>query len=112
MAGYSGTPLIKKLGMKPGQRTVLIHAPEGYESLLGDLPDGLDLERFPDASRISQVCDFIHFFTTEHDQLDGEFPALKSLLAQQGMLWISWPKGKSSIQTNLNENVVRDIGLK
>ena|SRR5215831_2643228 len=100
MAGYSGTPLHKKLGFKPGMRVHLIRAvykaPAGVTAL----------------SKPAGPLDFIHVFTTEKADLEDRFGALMKGLAPAGMLWVSWPKGASKVMTDLNENVVREIGLK
>jgi hypothetical protein len=105
-AGYSGTPLPKKLGLKSGQRIIILGAPEGYDAILGDLPDGLET-----AASLTGIFDFIHFFTVERGDLETHFPPLKAALAQNGMLWISWPKRASKIPTDLDENIIRDVGL-
>lgn len=105
-AGYSGTPLIKKLGIKPGMQVCFINTPENYEDLLGPLPDDLTIH-----TTVQPQSDFIHFFTKEKLTLETEFPALKAALAMDGMLWISWPKKASKIETGLNDNIVRTIGL-
>src|SRR3989304_2664819 len=106
--GYSGTPLIKKLGIKPGQRICILNAPKDYPKTLGALPAGVQLDK-----RLgkSHTMDLIHFFTKERDQLQKEFPALKEALEYGGGLWISWPKGSSKVATDLNENIIRKIGL-
>jgi hypothetical protein len=107
-AGYSGTPLIKKLGLKPGQRACFLNAPEGFHKTLGALPLGIELiQRLPKMRSL----DFIHFFTKERNKLEKSFPQLKAALNWDGILWISWPKGSSKVATDINENIVREIGL-
>ena len=107
-AGYSGTPLVKKLGIKPGQRMCTLNAPKNYPKVLGPLPAGVEAR-----SRLAKAhsLDFIQYFTKERDQLHREFPALKDALDYGGTLWISWPKGSSKVPTDLNENIIREIGL-
>lgn len=107
-AGYSGTPLIKKLGLKPGQRACFMNAPEDFPKTLGALPHGIEL-----IQRLSKTrsLDFIHFFTKERNKLEKSFPQLKAALNWDGILWISWPKGSSKVATDINENIVREIGL-
>ena len=105
-AGYSGTPLVKKLGIKSGQRLALVNQPEGYSETMGPMPDGVKVARLLDGP-----LDFIHFFTTGAGELEREFPQLKSALSPDGTLWVSWPKRSSRVATDLNGNVVRDIGL-
>ena len=106
-AGYSGTPLVKKLGIKPGVRLMFINAPENYGDTLGDLPTDLEVATAPEAP-----LDFIQLFTSDGVELEERFPKLKDALTQNGMLWISWPKAASKVSTDLNENVVREIGLR
>lgn len=105
-AGYSGTPLAKKLGIKPGLRMVIFNPPVDYEVTLGPLPDEIEYLK-----QLESDLDFIQFFTKERTELEMQFPALKRALAYDGMLWISWPKQASKVQTDLNENVVREFGL-
>lgn len=106
-AGYSGTPLVKKLGIKGSQAVVLLDPPEGYSATLGPLPPGTTLAR-----ALRKPAPFIHFFAKRRARLERQFPALKRALARDGMLWISWPKRASAISTDLDENVVREIGLR
>ena len=105
MAGYSGKPLVRKLGLKSGTIAVL-DAPRGYARTLGKLPSGV-------TRRTSAVgpLDFIQFFTREKQQLERRFAALARALAPAGMLWISWPKRSSGVATDLTEDVIRAIGL-
>ncbi|MBX7151238.1 DUF3052 family protein [bacterium] len=106
-AGYSGTPLIKKLGIKEGSMIALINPPKNYTSTLGDLPANVRIFK-----KIKSGLDFIQFFTQSQDELEIEMPDLKNAIAQNGMIWISWPKGSSKIPTDVNENTVRDIALR
>ncbi len=106
-AGYSGTPLIKKLGIKPGYKIIILNAPDNYAATLGPLPDDVTQPNTLDA-----LLDFIHFFSKDRAELEAEFPNLKAALAYDGMLWISWPKKASKVPTDLNENIIRDIGLR
>jgi hypothetical protein len=104
--GYSKRSLVEKLGIKPGLRVAILHAPQGYESTLGTLPDGI----IPHAD-LDGSYDFIQAFTPHHDDLEAEFPHLKAALVPNGTLWISWLKGAAKRETDLNENIVREIGL-
>ncbi len=106
IAGYSGTPLTKKLGIKPGFRIKIVEAPEDYFSLFTDLPT--DLEIITD---VEIEKDFIHYFATSSLQLKKDIKQLKKEMVQQGILWISWPKKTSKVATDLNGNIVREIGL-
>jgi hypothetical protein len=106
MAGYSRKSLADKLGIKPGKKLHLANAPDGYGRTLGALPAGVTILK-----ALQSQCDFIQFFTKEKSELKAAFPKLKKSLATDGILWISWPKGASKIKTDVNENVVREIGL-
>lgn len=106
MAGYSKRSLIDKLGIKQGHRVAILGAPPDYLTTLGELPP-----RTIVGKKLKREMDFLHFFTKSHQELANKFAALKSCLAQNGMLWISWPKGSSGVATDLNDNVVREIGL-
>lgn len=106
MVGYSKTPLIKKLGIKPGFKLCIINPPDDYEETLGELPAEVVVAEAPEAD-----LDFIQFFTRSQLELVAEFPALKQALAHSGMLWISWPKKAAKVETDLDENVVRETGL-
>ncbi len=105
MPGYSGTPLPKKLGIKPGLRVRLTNAPG---EVRGELREALaDCEE----SEGRGTLDFAMLFTASQGQLKKEFAPLAKLLAPAGMLWVSWPKKTSGVVTDLNENIVREIGL-
>ncbi len=107
-AGYSGTPLINKLGLKSGQRACILNAPENYPKTLGALPAGIQLiQKLPK----TRSLDFIHLFTKDRNKLERIFPQLKAALDWDGILWVSWPKGSSKVATDLSENIVREVGL-
>ncbi len=105
-AGYSGTPLARKLGIKPGMQVVALGAPSDYRSLLDPIPEGATL-----VDQLSENSIFIHFFTTELAVLADELSRLKAALEKNGILWISWPKKAAKVDTDLNGNVVRELGL-
>ena len=107
MAGYSGTPLLKKLGMKPGDAVYVSEVPEHYFDWLAPLPAGVQVRE-----KLSGSLDFIHVFATEQKGFERMFIAARKRLARDGMLWISWPKKSSGVVTDLNENIIRDFGLK
>ena len=106
MAGYSGKPLVTKLGIKPGATIAILNAPRGYDRILGKMPR--DVKR-----KIAAVgaLDFVQFFTAEKRELERRFPVLERALAPAGMLWISWPKKASGVTTDLTEDRIRAIGL-
>jgi hypothetical protein len=106
MAGYSKRTLVEKLGIKPGTQVVVLGAPVTFSSLLGTLPTGATLR-----SRLPRSAAFIHQFARRRHDLMADFPRLARALTDQGALWISWPKQASGVDTDLNENVVREIGL-
>jgi hypothetical protein len=104
--GYSGKPLAQKLGIKKGYALALLNAPDGYDSLLGKLPNEVTV-----IQELKGELDFIQLFAKERTSLEKEFPRLKSRLKQDGMIWVSWPKVSSSLQTDLSDGVVREVGL-
>lgn len=100
--GYSGTPLTKKLGYKPGFVVRLVHAPDYYFDLLYELPDELDFTDEPEPLK-----DLIHFFTSSIEELHQWMPQLKSEIKQTGMIWVSWPKKASGLETTVNDHSIR-----
>jgi hypothetical protein len=106
MAGYSKRSLPEKLGIKEGTEIALVNPPSDYDQILIPLPEGVSR-----AKELKSAMPFIHFFTKERRELLKKFPQLMKHLAPKGILWVSWPKGSSKVKTDLNENVVRDIGL-
>jgi hypothetical protein len=105
-AGYSPRPLVEKLGLKPGARAALIHAPKGYAASLGPLSEGVRL-----ATRLGREHDFLQAFFDTRRALARELPALARRLVPDGMLWVSWPKQASGVETDVTEDVVREIAL-
>lgn len=106
-AGYSKTPLVEKLGIKEGQRLAILNESADYGKTLGRLPDGVVITTVLDGP-----LDFIQLFAVSAAELESEFQRLKLSLAPSGMLWVSWPKRASTADTDLTENVVREIGLR
>jgi hypothetical protein len=105
MAGYSGTSLVKKLGIKPGANIAFISAPPDYANEL-DLPAEVTVN-----SRSGKPLDFAQLFVKRETELKRKFSAYAKRLNASGMLWVSWPKKSSGVSTDLSENVVREIGL-
>jgi hypothetical protein len=105
-AGYSGTPLPKKLGIKEGSRLALIGAPTGFDRTLGKLPEGVTV-----STRAGRGLDVIVFFTTKRSELARRFDRLAQALDPAGALWVAWPKGSSPIETELSEGAVMEFGL-
>jgi hypothetical protein len=106
MAGYSGTPLVKKLGIREEMRVVALQAPKNYRDLLGDLPEGAEI-----AARLTHGAQFVHFFVRRRKDLGRRLAQLRAMIDQAGMLWISWPKKSSGVQTDVTEDVIREIAL-
>jgi hypothetical protein len=107
MAGYSGTPLGKKLGFKEDFRVGFVNQPRGFKKELGLLPNGVKIS----LTRLPKPLDLIIFFADSQQILKREFPKLAQKLAKNGMLWIAWPKKASGVATDLSDNSVRTIGL-
>lgn len=105
-AGYSGKPIAAKLGFKPDTRVTFPGAPAHYTRLLGKLPDGVEVR-----TRLAGAFDLIHCFATRVAALRRDLPRFERALAPRGMLWISWPKGTSAIDTDLTREIVRDAVL-
>jgi hypothetical protein len=107
MAGYSGTPLPQKLGIKPGHRLLLAGAPDGFlEAALQPLPDGVTVLR-----SARPPVDVAVAFATTWAELRKRFSSARAALAQDGGLWVAWPKRASGVPTELDENVIREFGL-
>ena len=104
--GYSKTPLIRKLGIKSGQRLIFLNEPDNYGETLGPLPDLAQI-----ASGLEGTLDFIQLFAVSRAELEADFPRLVDALARDGMLWVSWPKRSSTVESDLSDNVVREVGL-
>jgi CheY-like chemotaxis protein len=106
MAGYSGTPLPKKLGIREGSTVALLGAPERFETTLGALPEGVRIRRDPRAA-----AERVLLFTRSQADLRRRFAAATRAMADGGGLWIVWPKKTSGLATDLDGNVVRAFGL-
>jgi hypothetical protein len=103
-AGYSGTPLISKLGIKPGARVQFVAPPADFNATLGDLPsDVQEKSRGP--------LDLAILFVTKRSELKKKFPTLRDRIETAGTLWVSWPKKTSGVPSDLTENLVREVGL-
>lgn len=104
--GYSGTPLVKKLGIKAAMRLLLVNAPKDYRSWLVDLPEGAVL-----VTRTRSPVEAAHVFATESVVLDVILSKLRLELKQDGFVWVSWPKKSSKVPTNITDDVIRQIAL-
>ena len=106
-AGYSGTPLVKKLGIKRGDRLALLNAPDDYHSLLGELPDEVAVD-----DELSGLdYDFVQAFFVWRVDYEAAFDQLNSAIKKDGMVWISWYKKAAKMPTDITEDVVRDVAL-
>jgi hypothetical protein len=104
--GYSGTPLAKKLGIVAGTRVVSIGAPKEYREWLAPLPEGVSFGRAVDAK-----TPVVHLFTTERAVLAQELERMRTLIAPDAMVWISWPKKAAKVPTDITEDVIRSVAL-
>lgn len=107
MAGYSATPLIKKLGIKAGATLLVKNEPAEYWDWINPLPEGLKVQ----TRSKKEMIDFIHIFVTDKKVFEMEFLKLKAALKKDGMLWVSWPKKSSQLKSDLDENIIRRFGL-
>ena len=105
-AGYSGTHLVRKLGIKAGFKMRVIDPPPNYWDLLGTLPDNVSIGE-PDEGRF----DFIHVFVADRARLEEQLGELRARIAPAGMIWVSWPKKSSQVATDLSEPIIRDLAL-
>jgi hypothetical protein len=105
-AGYSGTPLPRKLGIREGSRLLLVDAPADFAATLGELPLGVEL-----LEAGAGEIDVAVVFVLELEALRAQFATLAATLQPAGGLWVAWPKRSSGVATDLTENVVREFGL-
>jgi hypothetical protein len=106
MAGYSGTPLPKKLGIKEQFVVRFYNEPDGFRELLDGMPESVKI-----ISSKKSDLDLVIFFSSSKTKLEKEFFSLMKMIKKDGTLWISWPKKTSKLAGDLNENIVRAIGL-
>jgi len=105
MAGYSGTPLAQKLGIKPGSSLFTVAAPGHYDELLAPLPEGVKRVR-----RI-EAADVAHFFLTSRARMEKDLRAAVPKMQQDAAIWISWPKKAAKVATDITEDTVREVAL-
>jgi hypothetical protein len=105
-AGYSRRSLGEKLGIKAGITVIALGAPANYAALIAPLPDGTTVR-----TRLTPDARFIHQFARRRAELEEGFPRLAEALADDGTLWISWPKKASGVETDLTEDALREVGL-
>jgi hypothetical protein len=107
MAGYSGSPLWKKLGYRTGTLACVDGEPKNYRSLLG-LPSDI---RVSWLSRVKPEVEFVHLFTTSASELKAKLKSYRTKIAPAGMIWISWPKKSSGVKSDITEDTIRDLAL-
>lgn len=105
-AGYSGTPLAKKLGIREGSRVLTIGAPRAYRQWLAPLPAGVKF-----VSRLSPETDVVHLFTTSAAELKQRLQDLRKLVRPDAAIWVSWPKKAAKVPTDITEDVIRHVAL-
>ena len=105
-AGYSGTPLPRKLGIRDQSRVAILGGPDGFEALLAPLPEGVTVRH-----QARGVLDVVVLFVTRAAELDRRFPVAAGRLDEAGGLWVAWPKKTSGLATDLNFDIVRTTGL-
>lgn len=106
MAGYSGTPLAKKLGVKAGAEVFVVEEPEGYRDWLAPLPEDVTL-----VTRASKSTDLIHLFVTSKKKLETALRSYRRQIKPDAMVWVSWPKKAAKLETDIVEDTIREIAL-
>ena len=106
MSGYSWTPLAKKLGIKPGFRIKTFKPPSNYPALLAPLPDDVVI-----ASAARPPVDLWHLFARSRKELATKLPECRKQIRPDGMIWVSWPKKASRVDTDLTEDVIREVAF-
>jgi hypothetical protein len=106
VAGYSGKPVVQKLGIKPGFRIFVGDAPSSYRDIVGKLPDGVKF-----GAHLNAPFDMVHLFATKAAGLKSRLERCRAAIAPDGMVWVSWPKKASGVATDLSDVVVRNIAL-
>jgi len=105
-AGYSGTPLAKKLGIKEGMLVVSVDAPQNYDELLSPLPDGVRISK-----NARRDADVIHIFTNTRDGLFKTVSEARHLIKQNGSIWVSWYKKAAKLPTEITEDTIREAAF-
>jgi hypothetical protein len=106
MAGYSGTPLAKKLGINAASKVFADGAPSEYAALLAPLPDGVTF-----VNKLTSSVDVVHLFTKSASELDAKLRSWRDAIRSDATVWISWPKKASKVPTDITEDVIREIAL-
>jgi len=106
IAGYSGTPLAKKLGVKESSRLLLVGAPETFLQLLEPLPSTVQFE-----DSLSRATDIVHVFATGNEDLKKQLTSFRKGLRSNAMVWVSWPKKAAKVRTDITEDTIRQVAL-
>ena len=106
MAGYSATPLIKKLGLQSGMKLYLVNAPVDYFEWIAPVPENINI-----VSRMTAGLDMVHVFSTDAAQLTKVLQQTRNRLKPDGMIWVSWPKKAAKVATDITEDTIRTIAL-
>ena len=105
-AGYSGTPLVKKLGITESSRVFVVNPPTDYERLVEPLPAGVAFE-----AQASQAIDIAHIFVTKKEELAKHLAVLRNALRPNAMVWVSWPKKAAKVPTTVAEDTIRELAF-
>lgn len=105
-AGYSGTPLAKKLGIVEGVTVVTRNAPDDYAALLDPVPSGVSFEE-----KVSQKTDVVHVFRSRKAELKKDLELFRSAVRSNCAVWVSWPKKASKVPTDITEDTIRELAL-
>ena len=105
-AGYSGTPLAKKLGIKAGQRLLLVNPPAGYTELLAPLPEPVFF-----VQKLGADVDLMQIFCSDRAELARRLAQARQRLGPEAVVWVSWPKKAAKVPTDISEDVVREVAL-
>lgn len=106
MAGYSATPLAKKLGFREGLRVLLVNSPQDYRKLVSPLPANVTISH-----GLRKDVDLCHLFTRSAAELGERLAKLKNVITQSGCIWVSWPKKASKVPTDITEDTIRELAL-
>jgi Protein of unknown function (DUF3052) len=106
VAGYSGTPLARKLGIKPGTILHIVNAPGDYAALLDPLPENVTV-----VDKVAEELDQVHLFTKNRSELLELLTRYRRQIKQNGAIWVSWPKKASGIRSEITEDTVREVAL-
>ena len=106
MAGYSGTPLARKLGVKEGASVLAINPPGNYRKLLEPIPAGVQF-----VSRVSATTDLVHLFTTRKVELQKTLTSLRTRIKPDAAVWVSWPKRAAKVPTDITEDTIREVAI-